>query len=84
MSARHWDRVWRNVAERLTAHRIAGRGHLLTEDVVRMETVLALAGVGVSASRLAAEVLAPGLHGGNLDLVVDPPVGRGHRVEVPA
>jgi len=70
-----WPEIWRDVAGRLGAHRVAGRGHLLTEDVVRMETVLALAGAGVPAARLAAEYLAPQLVGGKLDLVVDPPDG---------
>lgn len=56
-------------------HREAGRGHLLTEDAVRMETVLALDAHGVGASRLAVEYLAPLLAGGKLDLVVDPPDG---------
>jgi len=70
-----WPDIWREVASRLASHRAAGRGHLLTEDVVRMETVLALAGADVHAGRLAMEHLAPELEGGKLDLVIDPPHG---------
>jgi hypothetical protein len=70
-----WPDVWSDVASRLAAHRTAGRGHLLTEDVVRMETVLALGSAGVQASRLAVEHVAPELAGGKLDLVLDPPDG---------
>jgi hypothetical protein len=70
-----WPDIWREVACRLSAHRAAGRGHLLTEDVVRMETVLALASADVLPGRLAVEHLAPELAGGKLDLVLDPPDG---------
>lgn len=70
-----WEALWCDVADRVAGHRKAGRGHLLTEDTVRMETVLALEAAGVPASRLAAEVLAPQLPGWKLDLVVDPPAG---------
>jgi hypothetical protein len=70
-----WRDVWSDVAERVAAHRRAGRGHLLTEDTVRLETVLALGDRGVTADRLAAEVPVPVLGGGKLDLVVDPPGG---------
>ncbi|MDP9434149.1 MAG: hypothetical protein M3P93_02725, partial [Actinomycetota bacterium] len=70
-----WLMVWRDVAARVRAHRAAGRGHLVTEDVVRMETVLALDAVGVHGDRLAVEYPAPQLQGGKLDLVLDPPEG---------
>jgi hypothetical protein len=70
-----WHDVWRAVAERVRAHRQAGRGHLLTEDVVRMETVLALEAADVLPGRLAVEYRAPELSGGKLDLVLDPPSG---------
>lgn len=70
-----WPATWRAVAARLGAHGAAGRGHLLTEDTVRFETVLELGARGVEAGRLAAEVLVPVLAGGKLDLVVDPPAG---------
>lgn len=70
-----WPGVWAKVAARVAAHRAAGRGHLLTEDTVRLETVLVLEKFGVPPDRLAAEVLAPELAGGKLDLVVDPPGG---------
>lgn len=70
-----WPAVWRDVARRIAAHRDAGRGHLLTEDTVRLETVLALEASGVPGSRVAAEVFAPELTGGKLDLLVDPPGG---------
>jgi hypothetical protein len=67
--------VWRDVAARVRQHRVAGRGHLLTEDTVRMETVLALEQAGVMASRPATEHFAPAFIGGELDLVMDPPDG---------
>jgi hypothetical protein len=70
-----WAAVWPDVAGRIAVHRGAGRGHLLTEDTVRLETVLSLSDHGVSSDRLAAEVLVPVLAGGKLDLVVDPPDG---------
>lgn len=70
-----WPGVWAAVAARVAAHRAAGRGHLLTEDTVRLETVSVLEQFGVAPGRLAAEVLAPELAGGKLDLVVDPPGG---------
>lgn len=70
-----WPGVWAAVAAQVAAHRAAGRGHLLTEDTVRLETVLVLEQFGVAPGRLAAEVLAPELAGGKLDLVVDPPGG---------
>src|SRR4051794_11253888 len=70
-----WPDVWADLAARMAAHRRAGRGHLLTEDTVRLETVRALAEFGVLPERLAAEVLVPVLAGGKLDLVVDPPNG---------
>ncbi|GAA3721308.1 hypothetical protein GCM10022399_42080 [Terrabacter ginsenosidimutans] len=75
MEAIDWGDVWRDVATRMSAHRQAGRAHLLTEDAVRMETVLALGEHGVEPARLAAEVSAPALAGGKLDLAVDPPGG---------
>lgn len=70
-----WPAVWRDMAARLDAHSRAGRGHLLTEDVVRMETVLALGTAGVAPGRLGLEYIAPELGGGKLDLVIDPPDG---------
>lgn len=70
-----WPGVWAAVAARVAAHRAAGRGHLLTEDTVRLETVLVLEQFGVAPGRLAAEVPAPELAGGKLDLAVDFPGG---------
>jgi len=78
-----WPIVWAAVAARVAAHRVAGRGHLLTEDTVRMETVLALEEFGVAPGRVAAEVLAPQLAGGKLDLVVDPPGGVAVELKYP-
>jgi len=40
-----------------------------------METIFALEAAAVVAGRLQAEYLAPSLHGGKVDLVVDPPDG---------
>jgi hypothetical protein len=70
-----WPGIWYDVARRVAAHRDAGRGHLLTEDIVRLESVLALEHAGVAASRMRSEVFVPQLTGGKLDLVVDPPDG---------
>lgn len=75
MTTVDWVAVWRDVADRVADHRAVGRGHLLTEDTVRHETVLALDAAGVAPARLAAEVFVPQLPGGKLDLVVDPPDG---------
>lgn len=66
-----WARLWATVAQRIAAHGHAGRTHLLTEDVVRFETVLALGELGVTPDRMAVEVRASPLVGGRLDLVVD-------------
>jgi hypothetical protein len=66
-----WKQVWVDVAHRLSEHRAAGRGLLLTEDSVRWCTVLALESLGVSPDRPAIEVLTPVLAGGKLDLTVD-------------
>jgi hypothetical protein len=74
-TAVRWDEVWRAVAERIRQHRVLGRQHLLTEDSVRMEIILALEAAGVVASRVMVEYLAPSLKGGKVDLVVDPPNG---------
>jgi hypothetical protein len=63
---------------------VAGRGHLLTEDTVRLETVLALGDAGVEPGRLKIEVLTPVLLKGKLDLVLDPLVGsRNDRKRLP-
>lgn len=66
-----WTQVWGAVAAGLRDHLAAGRGHLLTEDVVRMSTVVAMQDRGVDAARLAVEVPASELGGGKLDLVMD-------------
>jgi hypothetical protein len=79
----NWPLIWTNVAERLAAHRSAGRGHLLTEDVLRFETVLALQQAGVAPGRLSAEVRLPELLGGALDLVLDAPSGTAIEFKFP-
>src|SRR5689334_20680509 len=68
--------VWTDVASQLAAHRAAGRRHLLTEDTVRMCTVLSLEGIGVAPEDLRIEVFDPVLHGGKVDLVVTSTKGR--------
>lgn len=75
MASVDWVALWRDVAGRVAAHRVAGRDHLLTEDTVRLETVLALGEAGVEPGRLKIEVLTPVLVKGKLDLVLDPPDG---------
>src|SRR5699024_7537468 len=71
-----WAETWREVARQLGVHRAAGRRHLLTEDTVRMCTVLALEEIGVAPRDLGIEVADPALGGGKIDLVVTWPEGR--------
>ncbi len=54
-----WDKVWAEVADTMRAHIDAGRGHLLTEDVVRFATVLALEESGVPAAAVRFEHASP-------------------------
>jgi hypothetical protein len=46
-----WRQLWHDVGARLATERAAGRGHLMTEDVVRYQTVLALEHFGVAPAR---------------------------------
>lgn len=71
-----WAEVWRDVATQLKVHRAAGRRHLLTEDTVRMCTVMALEAVGVAPGDVGVEISDPALGGGKMDLVVSRPQGR--------
>jgi hypothetical protein len=71
MTVDDWCALWHDVAGAMAAHRKAGRGHLLTEDVLRFATVLALGERGVPPSALRAEVLAPELKGGKVDLAIE-------------
>ena len=71
-----WTAVWHDVADTMREHRVAGRRHLLTEDSLRMATVLALERSGVSTNDLAIEVADPLLIGGKLDLVIGPAEAR--------
>lgn len=70
-----WVSVWAQVTSGLGRHFSAGRGHLLTEDTLRLCLIEALGEHGVDAARLAAEVYAPNLGPGKLDLTVDGPSG---------
>ncbi|WP_436700066.1 hypothetical protein [Nocardioides sp. BYT-33-1] len=70
-----WVPVWGQVAARMGSHWAAGRGHLLTEDTLRMCLIEALGDDGVDAARLASEVYAVGLGAGKLDLTMDGPGG---------
>ena len=70
-----WASVWSQVASRMASHWAAGRVHLLTEDTLRMCLVEVLGEHGVDAARLEAEVYAPGLGVGKLDLTIDGPAG---------
>ena len=63
--------VWATAAANLRAHVAAGRQRLLTEDTVRMSTILGLEQSGIVPARMAVEVVAEELNGGKLDLVVD-------------
>lgn len=71
-----WVAVWNDVATQLQVHRSSGRGHLLTEDTVRMSTAMALERVGVIPADMRIEVFDPVLGGGKVDLVVEGPGGR--------
>lgn len=66
-----WAAVVHDVADQLGAHRRAGRSHLLTEDTVRMCTILALEHASITPDRLRIEVPVPVLAGGKIDLAVD-------------
>jgi hypothetical protein len=66
-----WSPLWTAVAGALAEHWEAGRGHLLTEDAMRLSAVVALGDAGVDPSRVTADVPAPVLRGGVADLVVD-------------
>jgi hypothetical protein len=72
----YWPAVWHDVARQLRVHRLAGRGHLLTEDTVRLAAVIALESVGIAPKDIRVEVFDPALRGGKLDLVVQGPEGR--------
>ncbi len=64
-----WNDVWHQVAEDLAAHLEASRGHLITEDVVRFATALALQGVGVPAESIRFEQRVADI-AASLDLVI--------------
>jgi hypothetical protein len=66
------DALWSVVSQRLTEHLDAGRGHLLTEDVMRFATVLELEQRGIAADRMRPEYPVPAV-GGKIDLVIDDP-----------
>lgn len=72
----NWAGIWTDVARQLRAHRTAGRGHVLTEDSLRLCTILSLQGAGVPPQALRIEVFDPVLKGGKVDLVVSHPAGR--------
>lgn len=72
----NWAEIWTDVARQLRTHRAAGRGHVLTEDSVRLCTILSLQSGGVPPQALQIEVFDPVLKGGKVDLVVSDPVGR--------
>jgi hypothetical protein len=67
-----WSALWAQVAETTARHAAAGRGHLLTEDVVRFATALELERQGIAPGRLRTEYRVPEL-GGSIDLVIDDP-----------
>jgi hypothetical protein len=71
-----WAQVWADVARQVGEHRGAGRRHLLTEDTVRMCSILSLQATGVAPGDMTIEVFDPVLKGGKVDLVVGPPEHR--------
>jgi hypothetical protein len=65
-----WDQAFAATTEALADHLRAGRGHLVTEDVVRFALAVALEqSCGVTPDRLAKNFGVAGI--GQLDLVVD-------------
>jgi len=67
-----WTAVWDQLARTVQAHIDAGRGHLVTEDVVRFATAVALEAAGVDPSRIRFEHRVPAISA-SLDLVIDVP-----------
>lgn len=67
--------LWIDVANRMRSHWEGGRGHLLTEDVLRWATIDSLVALGVDPKALVVEQIIPTTRG-KLDLVVleAPPV----------
>jgi hypothetical protein len=63
--------LWRTVARRMAGHVESGREHLLTEDVLRFVTVVAIEEQGVSPDRIALEHVLPDK--GKIDLVIGSP-----------
>ncbi|WP_181310385.1 hypothetical protein [Nocardioides campestrisoli] len=47
-----WSQVWHLVATTVAGHLAAGRGHLVTQDTVRLAAVLALQALGVAPIRI--------------------------------
>lgn len=76
MPSLDWAGIWVDVAQQLRQHRASGRGHLLTEDALRMCTVLSLQSAGIAAENLSIEVFDPVLKGGKVDLVLADVAGR--------
>lgn len=74
--------VWEAVAQRLEEHHKAGRGHLLTEDVLRFATVVELQKAGIDAARMRPEHPVPAV-AGKLDLVIDDPPTVGIEFKFP-
>ncbi len=48
-----WSLVWDRVATTVAGHLAAGRGHLVTQDTVRLAAVLALQALGVAPTRMS-------------------------------
>lgn len=73
-----WPSAWNAVADYVREQIDAGRGHLLTEDVVRFALALVLERQGVEPGRIGKEHRVPSL--GAIDLVIDPEPTRPGRV----
>ena len=67
-----WDPVWRAVGGELNALCERGLAHVVTEDVLRLHTILALQGRGIHGDRIQIEY-RPEVFAGSLDLVIDAP-----------
>jgi hypothetical protein len=74
--------IWGAVAQRLEEHHRAGRGHLLTEDVLRFASVIELQKRGIDAARMRPEHPVPAVSG-KLDLVIDDPPIAGIEFKFP-
>lgn len=68
-----WSGLWRQVASVMAAHVTAGRQHLLTEDTLRMSSILTLQASGVEPGHMVVEAPVTEI-GVKLDLAIGSPI----------